>query len=104
MNWLRRLFNTFRPSSLRLDIDREISFHLAERVDELRAKGLSDSEAKRRARLQFGNPVPQAERTDDTAGALRFEMLSEGKRQAGATTRLPKGRRLHWGRRGSRPR
>jgi ribonuclease R len=39
-----------------------------------------------------------------TAGALRFEMLSEGKRQAGAATRLPKGRRLHWGRRGSRPR
>ena len=29
-----------------------------------------------------------------TAGALRFEMLSEGKRQAGSRGRLPKGRRF----------
>ncbi len=39
-----------------------------------------------------------------SAGALRFEMLSEGKRQGAAATRLPKGRRLHWGRKGPRSR
>jgi ribonuclease R len=39
-----------------------------------------------------------------TAGALRFEMLSEGKRLAGGAARLPKGRRLHWGRKRPRSR
>ncbi len=33
-----------------------------------------------------------------SAGALRFEMLSEGKRQAGHTGKLPRGRNLRWGR------
>ena len=33
-----------------------------------------------------------------TAGALRFEMLSPGKRQAGASGKLPRGRNLRWGR------
>lgn len=63
MSWLRRLFNTFRPSRVEREIEREISFHLAERADQLRAEGMSDAEAKRRARLQFGNPLVQAERT-----------------------------------------
>ena len=64
MSWLRRLANTFRPR-LHLDIDRELSFHVAERADQLRAEGLSAEEATRRARLQFGNPIVQRERTRD---------------------------------------
>jgi ribonuclease R len=39
-----------------------------------------------------------------TAGALRFEMLSEGRRMAGAARRLPRGRNLRWGRKRSGPR
>jgi putative ABC transport system permease protein len=66
MPWLRRLANTFRSGRLRRDIDRELSFHVAEREDALRAEGLSDDEARRRARLQFGNPAVQIERTRDT--------------------------------------
>jgi putative ABC transport system permease protein len=50
---------------MRRDIDRELSFHLAERADALRAEGLSDAEAERRARLQFGSPLAHAERTRD---------------------------------------
>jgi ribonuclease R len=33
-----------------------------------------------------------------SAGALRFEMLSEGKRQAGHAGKLPRGRNFRWGR------
>jgi ribonuclease R len=33
-----------------------------------------------------------------SAGALRFEMLSPGKRQAGVSGKLPRGRNLRWGR------
>lgn len=65
MSWLRRLLGTFRPSKLHDDIERELSFHLAERADQLRSEGASDAEATRRARMQFGNPVLQAERTRD---------------------------------------
>jgi ribonuclease R len=39
-----------------------------------------------------------------TAGALRFEMLSDGKRDAGGAGRLPKGRRFNQRRVRSRPR
>jgi putative ABC transport system permease protein len=63
MSWLGRLLNTFRPSKVQSDIERELAFHLAERADQLRSEGLSEAEARRRARLQFGNPVVQAERT-----------------------------------------
>jgi predicted permease len=65
MPWFRRLVNTFRRGRVDRDIDRELAFHIAERVDQLRAQGLTESEAKRSARLQFGNPVVQRERTRD---------------------------------------
>ena len=65
MSWLRRLINTFHPGRLHRDIDRELSFHIAERADQLQAQGLSAEEAARRARIQFGNPIVQRERTRD---------------------------------------
>jgi putative ABC transport system permease protein len=65
MSLLRRLWNTFRPARLQRDINRELVFHIAERADELRAEGLSDQEAMRRARIQFGNVTLQAERMRD---------------------------------------
>jgi len=65
MSWLHRLANTFRGGHLQRDIDREQAFHLAERTDQLRTEGVNDDEAARRAKLQFGNPVVQRERTRD---------------------------------------
>jgi putative ABC transport system permease protein len=65
MSWLRRLINTFGPDRLHRDIDRELSFHIAERADQLQAQGLSAEDAVRRARIQFGNPIVQRERTRD---------------------------------------
>jgi putative ABC transport system permease protein len=65
MSWLRRLWNTLRPERVQDEIARELSFHLAERKDQLRSEGLSEEESTRRARLQFGNMTVQAERTRD---------------------------------------
>jgi putative ABC transport system permease protein len=65
MSWLRRVVNTFRSGRVQRDIDREISFHIEERIDYLRAHGMSDEEARRAARIQFGNPLAQRDRTRD---------------------------------------
>jgi putative ABC transport system permease protein len=65
MTWLRRLRNTLWPSRVQRDIDREIAFHLDERADELRETGLSGPDARRTARMRFGNPIVQRERTRD---------------------------------------
>jgi putative ABC transport system permease protein len=65
LSWLGRIVNTLRPGRVERDIRREVSFHIAERTDDLRAGGLSEAEAARRARAQFGNPTLQAERTRD---------------------------------------
>jgi putative ABC transport system permease protein len=65
MSWLRRLSNTLCGGRHNRDLERELSFHIAERSDQLRSEGLSDDEAKRHARLQFGNPIVQRERTRD---------------------------------------
>jgi putative ABC transport system permease protein len=65
MAWVRRLANTFRTGRLRRDIDREQAFHIAERADDLRAAGLDEREALRRARIQFGSPTATVEDTRD---------------------------------------
>jgi hypothetical protein len=82
MSWLRRLRNTFSPERVHGDINREISFHIAERADQLRSEGLSDEEAARRARLQFGNVTVQAERTRDADIALWAEAFLRNVRYA----------------------
>lgn len=65
MAWYHRLRNVFRRDRVQRDVDRELSFHLAERADDLRAGGLSVDEAVRNARKQFGNLTLQVERTRD---------------------------------------
>ena len=69
MSWLRRIVNTISSARIQRDIDREIAFHIREREDELRAGGLPADEARRRARLQFGNATVQRERTRDVNSA-----------------------------------
>jgi putative ABC transport system permease protein len=65
MSWFGRLWNTIRPGRIEREIDREIAFHLAERIDDLEAQGLARDEATRRARLQLGNLSLQSDRTRD---------------------------------------
>jgi predicted permease len=65
MRWIHRLWNALRPGRVERDIERELSFHLAERMDDLRDAGFSEDDARRLARRAFGSPVLQAERTRD---------------------------------------
>jgi len=90
MSWLARLSNALRPSRVEDEIEREISFHIAERVDELRAAGVSEDEARRRARRQFGHLTFQAERTRDVDVMLWVDALRRNVRYAVRTlTRTP---------------
>jgi predicted permease len=75
MTWHRRLLNLVRPGRLNREIDREIAFHLAERADELVARGMSREEAERTARRQFGNALVQRERTRDADVLLWLESV-----------------------------
>jgi putative ABC transport system permease protein len=61
----KRLLNVFRRNRVAREIEQEMAFHIAERVDDLMAQGMSPQEARREARRRFGNPGVQRERTRD---------------------------------------
>jgi hypothetical protein len=82
MSRLRRLWNTVRAGRVEREIRRELDFHVTERADELRASGLSAEEATRRARVQLGNPMLQAERTRDVDIALWADGIVRNLRHA----------------------
>ena len=65
MSWTRRFFNLLRSNRHSRDLDRELAFHLAERVDDLVAAGMTREIAEREARRRFGNYGAQKERTRD---------------------------------------
>jgi predicted permease len=55
MSWLSRLTNALNPRRLDKDLADEIADHLERRTDALGEKGLNPEEARRLARLRFGN-------------------------------------------------
>jgi predicted permease len=63
MAWHRRILNIFRSNRISRDIQREMEFHIAERVDSLVAGGMSEAEARIVARRQFGNASSKREET-----------------------------------------
>ncbi len=75
MSWFRRLANVFHGARLRRDIERELSFHLSERTDQLREEGANAEEAGRQARRRFGNLTAQVDRTRDADVSVRVEAL-----------------------------
>src|SRR5688572_14114271 len=79
---MRRFTNTLRPGRHWREIDREMAFHVAERAEQLRHDGLNEEEAHRRARLQFGNSLVQAEDTRDVDIALWLDSLFRNSRFA----------------------
>src|SRR6476646_8888131 len=81
MSFIRRLINSVRPDEVAGNIDRELAFHINQRIDELTAQGMSRRDAERAARKQFGNPTSQRENTrdadviawvDSLAGDIRY--------------------------------
>jgi predicted permease len=65
MSWLARLRNVLRSDRTSADIDREMAFHLAERIDELVAGGKSPAAAREEATQLFGHYTTQKENTRD---------------------------------------
>ncbi|HEY2855788.1 MAG TPA: ABC transporter permease [Gemmatimonadaceae bacterium] len=63
MSWLGRLKNHLRQSALSKEIAREMRFHLAEREDDLVARGMMPDAARREARRRFGSLAYQGELT-----------------------------------------
>jgi putative ABC transport system permease protein len=90
MAWLQRLRNVVRPGRLQAELEREFSFHLSERIEELQAGGMSRDEAVCTARRQLGNVTLQTERTRDMDIIQLFETTLRNLRHAArALTRAP---------------
>src|SRR6476659_1012612 len=82
MGWVQRFTNLLRSNRVSRDIDREMAFHMAERVDDLMAGGMSEADARREARRRFGNPSVQKEHTRDADIMTWLESLGADVRYA----------------------
>jgi putative ABC transport system permease protein len=58
----RRIANLFRRSRIDREIEAELQSHIALRIDDNLARGMSAAEARRDALLRFGNPTATRER------------------------------------------
>jgi len=77
MSWLRRFTNLFRRDGLHREIERELDFHVAERVDELVATGMREADARREARRRFGNPETVRERVHNADVIVWLDSLGD---------------------------
>jgi predicted permease len=91
MAWFRRVRNLAQTDRLSADIDREIDFHIAERADELVARGMSEEDAAREARRLFGNRAVQRDRTRDADVVGWLESLAADTRYALRALRAHRG-------------
>src|SRR5687767_5671534 len=82
MSFFRRITNLFRPERLSRDIERELSFHIRERVEELTSAGMPEADAIALARRQFGNPTFQRESTRDADVVAWLDSLMNDVRYA----------------------
>ena len=91
MAWLGRIWNALRTSRLQSELNRELSFHLAEKAEELEADGMSREQAIRVARVQLGNFTGHIERTREMDIHLLLENTLRNLRQAGRALRKSPG-------------
>src|SRR5215831_2603955 len=75
MGLYRRLRNMVRPGQSARELDDELSFHIAERMDELIAAGVSEADAKRIAMRQFGSYHSSREQTWDVDTLVSLEWI-----------------------------
>ncbi len=77
MRWMSNLWfrigAVFTWRKMRRDLDEEIAFHLDKETEKLVGQGMSEEEARRQARRNFGSVSRQSERAQDSwgVGALR---------------------------------
>src|ERR1700753_3513738 len=82
MALLRRILSLRNRERIELESDAELREHLAMRVDENMARGLSRDAAERDARRRFGNPAVVRERVSAEDAALGLESLWHDLRSA----------------------
>lgn len=82
MSWIDRVLNVFRPARLSRDLDREISFHLAETTDRLVEGGMDREAAAQEALRKFGHRRSMTDRTRDMDISGWLESLIADLRQA----------------------
>src|SRR5690242_5424861 len=63
MAWMNKLWNTFRPKSLRHELDEELRLHIDLRARDFERQGMSNKEARAEALRHFGNATLESERT-----------------------------------------
>lgn len=82
MSTLRRLWNLVRRGRLDDELRQELDTHLALLEEEERASGLDASDARREARLRFGNPRAHREEALDGIISRGIEHLANDLRHA----------------------
>src|SRR5437763_865519 len=65
---MRKILNLLRGRRTRLerDLDRELRYHFDRRVEDMRAEGLGEDEARRRAAIEMGGIVQVQEDVRET--------------------------------------
>lgn len=91
MAWYSRAFNLLRSNRVSRDIDREISFHVAERADDLVREGMPPDEAAREAQRRFGHRSLLQEKTRDVDMLTWLESFMSDLRQATRVLRASPG-------------
>ncbi len=82
MGMLRRLWNLGRRGKIDADIKAELESHLEMRIEDNLAAGMPPEQARREARLRFGNPAIAKERAIGSDAALELDGLWRDLRQA----------------------
>lgn len=66
MSWISQIVNVFRHERIASDLDEELRFHVAERIEDFVRDGVPRDEAERRARRQLGNTLRLRESSYET--------------------------------------
>ena len=91
MCWFKRIRNVFRTEKISAELDDELSYHIAETVDELVARGMSEQVARREANRRFGNYIVKKEEARDMLIARWLEAFVGDLRYGARQLRLNPG-------------
>lgn len=75
MSWLSRFLNGIRRDRLNRDLEDEIQFHLAARMEDLTRAGMSPQQAKEQAGRQLGDALRLRESSREIKLFPRFESI-----------------------------
>lgn len=82
MGWTQRIGNLFQRERVDAEIDAELRSHIDMAVEDAVRAGMGEEEARRAARLRFGNPVIMKEETMGSDAVLSLESLRRDVRYA----------------------